>query len=448
MPTKDADAQESGSAREYPAPIVAWSAVAVLFVLGAVAFLDRQIISLMVDPIRADLGVNDFEISLLQGFAFAFCYALMGLPLGWIVDRYSRRIVIFCGVIVWATAASACGLARNFYELLFARFGVGLGEAALQPAAYSMMSDYFSRERLTTAMSVFAMGSIFGQAIAFLAGGLIIDLAVNAAGDISLPVLGEVRPWQFVFLVTGIPGLVAAFLIFLVPEPARIGRRSTDNSTYRGAFAFMARHKAFFACHFLGYGAIAAIAFGTIAWVPAYMMRVFGWTPVDVGMTLALMSVVIGAAGLLLMALFVDWMVQKGSRDAHFRFGVWLACLVAVSGVLAFTTSDIVAFFVLYSVMKFLAPVGGMASASIQLVTPGAQRGKVSAIYLFVVTLLGAGSGPMIVAAITEHVLGDRMLVGQAMAIAIGVLAPFAALCFMIGRKHMRAAIEEIENAA
>ena len=160
------------------------------------------------------------------------------------------------------------------------------------------------------------------------------------------------------------------------------------------------------------------------------------------------MSVVIGAAGLLLMALFVDWMVQKGSRDAHFRFGVWLACLVAVSGVLAFTASDIVAFFVLYSVMKFLAPVGGMASASIQLVTPGAQRGKVSAIYLFVVTLLGAGSGPMIVAAITEHVLGDRMLVGQAMAIAIGVLAPFAALCFMIGRKHMRAAIEEIENAA
>ncbi|MBB6425788.1 MFS transporter [Sphingopyxis sp. JAI128] len=433
---------------EYPSPLVAWSAVAVLFILGAVAFLDRQIISLMVDDIRSDLAISDFQISLLQGFSFALCYAVMGLPLGWLVDRFPRRQIIFVGVIAWAIAAAACGLARNFWQLLFARFGVGLGEAALAPAAYSMMSDLFPRERLTTAMSVFAIGSIFGQAIAFAIGGLVIGMALSAEGNLSLPLIGDVRPWQFVFIVTGLPGVAFALLVFLFPEPARRGLRGTGKAGFGEAFRFIAERGRFFTCHFLGYGAIAAIAYGTIAWVPAHLMRGFGWSVTQTGFTMAALTAIAGSSGLLGMGMFVDSQMARGVRDAHFRFAVWLSLIIAVCGAIGFAASSVALFFLFYTVFKLLVPIGGMASASVQIVTPNELRGTVSAIYLFVVTLLGAGTGPTVVATFTELVFQDSAKVGLAMALTCVILGLFAAACFALGRRQMREAVEMAESWA
>lgn len=432
----------------YPSPLVAWSAVAVLFILGAVAFLDRQIISLMVDDIRRDLAISDFQISLLQGFAFALCYAVMGIPLGWLVDRFPRRQIICAGVIAWAIAAAACGLARNFWHLLLARFGVGLGEAALAPSAYSMLSDLFPRERLTTAMSVFAIGSIVGQAFAFAIGGLVIGMALTAGGGLSLPLVGEVRPWQFVFIVTGLPGVAFALLVFLFPEPVRRGLRGTGKAGFGEAFRFMAERRRFFACHFLGYGAVAAIAYGTIAWVPAHLMRGFGWSVTQTGFTMAGLTALAGSSGLLGMGLFVDRQMARGVRDAHFRFAVWLSLTIALCGAIGFSSSNIVLFFLFYTILKLLAPIGGMASASIQIVTPNELRGTVSAIYLFVVTLLGAGTGPTVVATCTELIFHDPAKVGLAMALTCVVLGLFAAACFALGRRQMREAVEMAETWA
>lgn len=426
---------------DYPSPMVAWSAVAVLFILGAVAFLDRQIISLMVDDIRRDLAISDFQVSLLQGFAFALCYAVMGIPLGWLVDRFPRRQIICAGVIAWALAAAACGLARNFWQLLLARFGVGLGEAALAPSAYSMLSDLFPRERLTTAMSVFAIGSIVGQAIAFAIGGLVIGMALTADGGLSLPLIGEVRPWQFVFIVTGLPGIAFALLVFLFPEPVRRGLRGGGKAGFGEAFRFIAERGRFFTCHFLGYGAIAAIAYGTIAWVPAHLMRGFGWSVTQTGFTMAALTALAGSSGLLGMGMFVDRQMARGVRDAHFRFAVWLSLTIALCGAIGFSASSIMIFFLFYTVLKLLAPIGGMASASIQIVTPNELRGTVSAIYLFVVTLLGAGTGPTIVATCTEFVFHDPAKVGLAMALTCVVLGLFAAACFALGRRQMREAV-------
>lgn len=439
------DQAATATREDYPSPRVAWGAVAILFILGAVAFLDRQIISLMVDDIRRDLAISDFQVSLLQGFAFALCYAVMGVPLGWLVDRYPRRRIICIGVVAWALAAAACGLARNFWHLLLARFGVGLGEAALAPSAYSMLSDLFPRDRLTTAMSVFAIGAIMGQAIAFAIGGLVIGMAQTADGGLALPLVGELRPWQFVFIVTGLPGIFFAALIFLIPEPVRRGLRGTGKAGFGEAFRFIAERGRFFTCHFLGYGALAAIAYGTIAWVPAHLMRGFGWSVTQTGFTMAALTAAAGSSGLLGMGMFVDRQMTRGVRDAHFRFAVWLSLAIVVFGAVAFSATNIILFFLFYAVLKLLVPIGGMASASIQIVTPNELRGTVSAIYLFVVTLLGAGTGPTVVATFTELIFHDPAKVGLAMALTCVILGLFATACFALGRRQMREAVETAE---
>ncbi|WP_409456278.1 MFS transporter [Sphingomonas sp. J315] len=152
-------------------PRIAWFSVTILLLVAIMSYLDRQIISLMVEPIKASLGVSDFEIGLLQGVAFGLFYAVFGLPIGWLVDRYSRRKIIYFGMTLWSLAAGACGLASTYTHLLLARFGVGVGEASLSPAAYSMIADLFPPRRLALALGVFATGSSIGGALAYMAGG-------------------------------------------------------------------------------------------------------------------------------------------------------------------------------------------------------------------------------------------------------------------------------------
>lgn len=198
------------------AAVRASATLAILVLLSALSLLDRQILNLMVEPIKRDLALTDFQMGLIQGLAFALFYALAALPLGWAVDRWSRRWVIWSGVTLWSLAASCCGLAQSFGQLLLARLGVGAGEAALNPAAYSLLSDLYPPQKLTSAMSVLMIGSTLGGGLSIAVGGAVIGMA-EAGGIFRLPLLGELRPWQFVFIVTGLPGLLAALLAFVIP---------------------------------------------------------------------------------------------------------------------------------------------------------------------------------------------------------------------------------------
>ena len=183
-----ASTQGGNAARTYPAPLIAWYGVFVLFLLYGLSIVDRLIISLLVGPIRSDLGISDFQFSLLQGVAFGIFYATFALPIGALVDRYSRRKLIFWGVFVWSLATLACGAARSYLQLFLARIGVSAGESTLSPAAYSMLADSFPPQRLTTAMTLFSLGGFVGYGLAYILGGTIITLA-SAGGSISLPLL-------------------------------------------------------------------------------------------------------------------------------------------------------------------------------------------------------------------------------------------------------------------
>ncbi len=204
---------------ERPRSVLAWWSVAVLFLLYSFAFVDRQVLNLMVDPIRASLGISDFQLSLLQGIAFALFYTAFGIPLGLAADRLPRRRVILAGVVVWAMAASACGLASRYWHLLLGRLGVGAGEAALSPAAYSLLADLFPKEKLTLPTSIMGIGGAVGTSLAAMLATKVIA-AVPSAG-ITLPLLGTLQGWQIALLLSGIPGLLLAPLVLTLPEPLR-----------------------------------------------------------------------------------------------------------------------------------------------------------------------------------------------------------------------------------
>src|SRR6202795_194603 len=200
----------------------AWYVVGVLTLVYVFSFLDRQIFSLIVAPLRRDLHISDTQVSLLQGFSFAVFYTFFGIPIGRLADVYNRRTIIVLGLVLWSAFTAGCGLAGTFAQMLLLRMGVGVGEAALSPAAYSLITDYFPRERLATALSVYSMGIYVGSGMAYLLGGLVVAYASTQAMW-TIPLLGAVHPWQIIFLLVGLPGIAVAPLLFTVNQPA-VGR--------------------------------------------------------------------------------------------------------------------------------------------------------------------------------------------------------------------------------
>lgn len=436
----------------FPTPAVAWRATIILSLLYWLSILDRFIIALMVDPIKRDLDLTDVQFGMLQGLAFALTYSIFGLFAGVLADRFSRRWVIFISVSTWSLATAACGLAQNFMQLLLARVGVGAGEAGLNPNATSILADLFPRDRLTSAMAVYTIGATIGSGMAYLFGGLLVDL-ISQTDAIVLPIVGELRSWQTVFFIVGIPGAFMSLIIFTIPEPIRRGQRNTDNTgkasnnmllAYRDLLRFMKPRWRFFTCHYLGF-AVASIVLGSGAlWYPAHMGRTFGWDASQIGLSLGLALILAGVSGKLLGGFIMDAMYRRGFRDAQIR---WYAASLIVGtpfGILA-TLSDNPWVFLsgIGLFMILLAPLPACSSAALNLVTPNQLRGVGIAFFAVTGGLIGNAVGPILVAAISDNVFDSNL--GMALATTIGVCCPLAAIILALGFKSMREAMHEAE---
>ncbi|HET7131816.1 MAG TPA: MFS transporter, partial [Gammaproteobacteria bacterium] len=204
----------------YPSRARAWYAVGVLYVAYVLAFVDRQIISFLVAPIRADLDITDFQFSLIAGLAFAIFYAVLGVPLGFLADRFSRRNLVAIGIALWSVMTAWCGLAGNYLQLFLARLGVGVGEGSLTPSAISLISDFFPRERRGLPINVYTAGVYWGIGIANVFGGVIVAYTAAASG-IDLPWIGHLRPWQAAFMLVALPGIAVSLLTLTFREPVR-----------------------------------------------------------------------------------------------------------------------------------------------------------------------------------------------------------------------------------
>lgn len=421
-----------------------WRALVILLVIYTLAYLDRQILTLLVDPIRGDLDVSDVEMGFLQGLGFVLFYALCGPFVGWMVDRYNRRMVIFAGVIVWSMSTAASGFANTYTHLLIARFGVGAGEAALLPAAYSIISDMVDKSRLGRAMGIFSLGGIAGGALSYAAGGALITYAGQLAGA-DLPVIGALRDWQLVFLAIGALGVPMAFLAFAFPDPGR--RRLAGSAADKAVSApppHFRQHWRFYACHFTAFSLFCFLAAATMAWSATYMMREFEWTVGGVGALLGIKTLVAGAVGMVGGGLLADWLVRRGFQDAHLRMYLYIMPVYAIAGLVAFLSPDMWVAFAGLVVVGLISPFIAVAAAALQLATIPERRGIASAGFLLVYNLIGFGLGPAMVALASRLVFGEGDNLGPGLALAFAVLPPVIMILLTLGMRPMRAAVADV----
>lgn len=446
MKTSATGASAADRAQGWPVPPrQAWFSIFIFLIIAVLAYLDRQVISLLVEPIRESLGVSDFQIGLLQGVAFGVFYALFGLPIGWLVDRTSRRGVIYVGMTLWSVAAAACGLASTYTHLLLARFGVGVGEASLSPAVYSLAADLFPVRRLSLAVGVFATGSSIGGALALFAGSVLIE-KLEALGTVTVPIVGVLEPWQMVFICTGAPGVLVALLLWLVPEPKRTMNllRTSAKGVKTGLIQLLASNKRYFTCHFLGFSLIVILAYGSAAWTPTMLIRHYGLSIGQVGAILGGTTLLFSVSGFLFSGWFVDRWFAKGCQDAHLRYYIYASLLGTVAAVIAYVVADSLWVFVpAYAVMLFLQPITGPAVAHLQMATPGELRGRMSAVFNLIFNLLGMCLGPPSVAFLTDFVFHDPQLVHYSLAVMYVTMALGAALTLWIGLPAARRAVAE-----
>jgi len=430
-------AAEPASAVAGVAPRAAWFALSVLVLYQTLSFMDRTVLTLLVNPIQASLGLSDVQLGLLQGFAFALIYSIVGLPMGWLADRVSRRWLIFSGVAVWSVATTSCGLARSFGGLFLGRSAVGAGEAALSPAAFSLIADLFPRERLATAIGIFYTGATIGSAIALSFGGLVIS-ALTRAGGLDAPLLGHLAPWQATFVLVGAPGALLAILVLFVRETRgpETARSSGDLSE---VVRFIRSRPRLVACHFLGFPVLATAVYAINSWSAAYMGRRFHWDPAAIGVSLGVVLGLISAISNVIYGRLADVWFARGRLDAHYRVHVFGAVLSIPFLALAFSSPDPWAFLALLAIgMPCMIGFGGTALASLQLITPPHLRGKVSALYLLVLALMGSGLGPLVTAVVTEDILHDRAKVGAAVRLVLLVAAPLGAGLLALGLRPLR----------
>jgi MFS family permease len=432
--------QDTSITTAWPPARTAWFVTLILMLANTLAFVDRQALALLVQPIKQDLNVSDTAMSLLYGLSFTLFYVGIGIPVARLADRSNRRNIIAASILLWSLATMACGIARSFAALFAARIWVGAGEAGFSPSAYSLLADYFPRDRLAAAIGVYQMGTYLGGALALLAGGLIAGL-VPPSGWIAVPLLGMLKGWHVVFLALGIPGLLLAAVVLLIREPTRHG--PTANM---GAVPFSAllshvgsRKLAYFGVG-LGFALMILVGNGTGAWIPAFFVRKFGWTIAEIGMRYGLVVLLCGSAGALLGGLCASWFERRG----YLRGNLSVSLLGFVALVPLTITFPLVASaglaLGLIGAMNFFAGfnLGGGLATLLDL-TPNRMRALVSAGYVLLINLIGGALGPTIVALITDYGFADPQRLPEALALTCAFFSPLSVIFLLIGMKGLRA---------
>lgn len=407
-----AGAAPADEERGYPGRLYAWGVVAILVATAVLSYTDRQVLSLLVDPIRRDLGISDMEVSLLLGTAFAVIYGVAGIPFGWLADRVSRRNLILSGVAVWGIGTLACGYAGSFAELFAARIIVGLGESVLSPAAISLISDYFPPARRGLAVGSFLSGIAIGQGAAILIGGAVLHLV--AAGALAATPLAAMAPWRLVLVVIGAPALVWSLAILLIREPARRRGPEMANQSRAGVAGMLLGP----ASSIFGVVALASLVDNAVgAWAPTLLIRDFHLDAADVGLALGL-RLMIGFGGGVLAGGWLSDRAGRGGRWSRKLFVCLGASLMIlpVSWVIDAPRADLI----LLAVPAYFLLSGAVTAcgfSAILDVVPAEQRGLAMALSFFLNVAVGAGLGPTLVAFASAHVFGAQAGLGAPIAL-------------------------------
>jgi MFS family permease len=432
-------AQPSSSSSGY-----AWYVVAVLTFVYMTAFVDRQIVSLLVGPIKQTLGVTDTQMGLLQGLAFGIFYTLLGVPIGRLADQRSRRAIIATGCTIWSIMTAACGLARTFPQLFLARIGVGVGEATISPAALSMIGDYFPKDRRPLAMSLFVSAGSIGSAVALLMGGAVIGWANTLA--VELPIIGRLHGWQIIFMLVGLPGLIGTALMLTVREPVRTGA-SASTADWGHLWAFMARHRWVLAGHIGGFAIFSTLVYAVMFWGPSFFVRQHGWTEKQVGLSYGIGILVFGLLGAFAGGAFAGWLRRRGAVSAALLTVAVGAGGITVPGVLGVTIPDANVAIVFACLCNFFVSfASGSSAAAFQEYTPNELRAQITAVYYFAINLVGLSLGGVSVGVLNDYVFGSEAAIGRSLLVVLLIMGPLGGGLIAAALPAFRRAVLRFED--
>ena len=433
----------SGAAEPWPSAGQAWYAVFVLSLGLMVTYLDRGILSLLVEPIKRDLRISDTQMSLLMGFAFVCFYLLVAFPIARLVDYKSRRAILGIGTAIWSLTTALSGLARTFRQLFMYRVGAGVGAACGSPASFSMVADLFPREKLPRAFAILFFGTFLGEGIALIVGGTLAGAFTRLSA--TLPLMGTLHGWQLTLIVIGLPGLLVAALMATIHEPPRRGRMAATSlgtaaapqrPPVKDVLAFVWKNAGVFLPMFASMGISAMTGFGIRSWAPSFYVRTYHWSVARYGLVQGLLALTIMPIGALTGSLMAEHLARKGHDDANMRT-VFIGQCLAMPGMILFplmpTASLAIALSTLYTFFLFWtqAPM----NAALQIVTPNQMRGQVTAIFLFIFNVIGTGLGPTIVALFTDYLFHSDRMIGRSIAIATLALGVLTAIIMWLGIK-------------
>jgi len=425
-------------ASEESTSIRAWWTLATLVILYIVSMLDRQIIALLINQIKTTLRITDLQVSLVYGLAFAVFFCLAGLPIGYAIDRYARRPIIFAGVVVWSLATAGCGLATQYWHLAVSRFAVGAGEAVLSPAAYSLLADIMPKRRLSLALGIFGIGGAVGTGFALGLGGYIIS-RIPPAG-LTTP-FGHFEPWQLTFIIVSLPALLLVPLVFTFPEPKRRDVVAIQKPGIGETLAFIRSRGRFFGRFFIGNGVLVLCSYGFAGWVPTFLVRRFGMTMPVASSWVAGCALLAVPVGLLMLGQIADRLFVRGHRDSHMKLFSVVGMVYAVFSLLmASAQTPTVALIAIFIIFLF-SGISAIAAA-VPLTTPNQFRGQVSSVYLLVTNLLGTGLGPTMVALFTDKYFHSDAMVGWSIAAVLCIFGPLSSILLLTARKPMLHAID------
>ena len=389
----------------YPSPLRAWMLVLLLTVAYVFSFIDRWILGLLIEPIKADMGLTDFQIGLMLGPAFAIFYATLGVPLGWAADHVKRVWIVAAGIIVWSMATAASGLAKTFPHLFVARMSVGVGEATLSPCAMSMITDSFPAEKRGLPIAFYSAALSVGAAIANLLGAAILTWA-NHTSSLSLPIVGTVAPWQLTFFVLGIPGIFLGIVFLFLKEPKRQQNTNTNieiRSNPIHVLGYIKQRLALFAC-FMSIFCYLTITAYSQGWLAPMFQRTWGWSPVDYALVNGLVLLAIGPISISLAGIISDKWYQNGRKEAPLIIAIIGTLIVLPSGVMAplMPSGELaIAVYAINTVgITWMSATGITALVNI---VPSNIRAQMVAYYYMTISLAGLFLGPTMVGYISDN---------------------------------------------
>ena len=414
----------------------AWWALALLTATYTFSFIDRQIINLLVDPIRADLSLSDSQVSFLQGLAFVLPYVILSIPLGRIVDRANRIRVLVFGILIWTVSCVTCGLAKNFWQLGVARMGVGAGEASVTPASWSLLADYFPENKRALPVSIFLMGPYLGAGLSLILGAEVVGWA-SGLGAIELPMVGAVAPWQLTFMLVALPGLLMVFLLPLLQEPPRTQRltQAAEPLSWNDVAHYVWPRRGVFGAYLLGAPFIVLVLYALQAWVPSLLIRVHGLEIVEAGRYYGSIALIAGSAGVLSGPAAARWLASRvDPARAPLVTSIWSTSLLIPVLVGAGLAESLTWTLVLITGASYLVTFPlALFATGLQSASPNEMRGLMAGCYVLSTNLIGLALGPASVALANDFIFADAQAVGASLSLVGAIFLPLAVLLMWRG---------------